>query len=58
MSDILPPNPDDSFRTQFWVKRWEREKQPWDLGHVPPNLVSFLTQTGIAPARVLIPGCG
>ena len=58
MSDGVPPNADDSFRTQFWVKRWEREKQPWDLGHVPPNLVSFLTRTGIAPARVLIPGCG
>jgi len=58
MNDVLPSNPEDSFRTQFWVKRWEREKQPWDLGHVPPNLVAFLTRTGIAPARVLIPGCG
>jgi SAM-dependent methyltransferase len=58
MNEALPPNPDDSFRTQFWVKRWEREKQPWDLGHVPPNLVAFLMRTGMAPARVLIPGCG
>jgi len=58
MSDAIPASSEDSFRTQFWVKRWEREKQPWDLGHVPPDLVSFLTRTGIAPARVLIPGCG
>ena len=52
------PNSDDSFRTQFWVKRWEGGKLPWDLGHIPPNLVSFLEQTGVKPARVLIPGCG
>ena len=58
MNDPLPSNPEDSFRTQFWVKRWEREKQPWDLGHVPPDLTKFLMRTGISPARVLIPGCG
>ena len=58
---ILPnpnPNEDDSFRTQFWVKRWDKGKLPWDLGHVPPNLSEFLTRTGITPSRVLIPGCG
>ena len=58
MNDSLPSNEEDSFRTQFWVKRWEREKQPWDLGHIPPNLASFLTRTSFAPAPVLIPGCG
>src|SRR6266568_244852 len=58
MNEAIPPTEDDSFRTQFWVKRWEKGKLPWDLGHVPPNLQTFLTQTGIAPARVLIPGCG
>ena len=58
MNDAIPPNEDDSFRTQFWVKRWERGKLPWDLGHIPPNLSSFLARTGLAPARVLIPGCG
>lgn len=58
MNEPALPNEDDSFRTQFWVKRWEKGKLPWDLGHVPPNLASFLTHTGITPARVLIPGCG
>src|ERR1051325_10328004 len=59
MNDSLPPpNEDDSSRTQFWVKRWEKGKLPWDLGHVPPDLSNFLKQTGFAPARVLIPGCG
>jgi SAM-dependent methyltransferase len=58
MADSIPPIEDDSSRTQFWVKRWECGKLPWDLGYVPPNLVSFLTRTGFAPARVLIPGCG
>lgn len=52
------PNEEDSFRTQFWVKRWEAGKLAWDLGHIPPDLTSFLTRTGLAPARVLIPGCG
>jgi SAM-dependent methyltransferase len=52
------PNPDDSSQTQFWVKRWEVGKLPWDLGHVPPDLQGYLTQAGVAPARVLIPGCG
>jgi SAM-dependent methyltransferase len=58
MDQTIPTNEEDSFRTQFWVKRWEKGKLPWDLGHVPPNLATFLMQTGIAPARVLIPGCG
>ena len=48
----------DSFRTQFWVKRWERDKLPWDLGHVPPDLSNFLAQPHFTPGRVLIPGCG
>lgn len=54
----MPPNEEDSFRTQFWVKRWEHGKLPWDLGHIPPDLTSFLAQTHFAPARVLVPGCG
>jgi SAM-dependent methyltransferase len=58
MNESTLPNEDDSFRTQFWVKRWEKGKLPWDLGHVPPNLSAFLERTGITPARVLIPGCG
>ncbi|HEX4122791.1 MAG TPA: methyltransferase domain-containing protein [Verrucomicrobiae bacterium] len=58
MNEASQPNEEDSFRTQFWVKRWERGKQPWDLGHVPPNLAEFLTRTSFAPAPVLIPGCG
>ncbi len=54
-----PPAPDgDSFRTQFWVKRWERATQPWDLGKVPPDLPAFLGETRVEPTRVLIPGCG
>jgi len=51
-------NEDDSSRTQFWVKRWEGGKLPWDLGGIPPDLVSFLTRTPAASTRVLIPGCG
>ena len=51
-------NEDDSSRTQFWVKRWERDKLPWDLGGIPRDLVSFLTRTQATPTRVLIPGCG
>lgn len=58
MSDATQLNPDDSSRTQFWVKRWEAGKLPWDLGHVPPNLSSFLMQPELKPGRVLIPGCG
>jgi SAM-dependent methyltransferase len=58
MNDVIPPNEDDSFQTQFWVKRWEREKLPWDLGRVPPDLTKFLAQTESARPRVLIPGCG
>lgn len=54
----MQPNEPDSSRTQFWVKRWEAGKLPWDLGHVPPNLVAFLTRTQHSPARVLVPGCG
>ena len=48
----------DSSRTQFWVKRWEAGKLPWDLGGIPQDLSAFLTRTHFAPARVLIPGCG
>jgi len=51
-------NEPDSSRTQFWVKRWEVGKLPWDLGGIPPDLVSFLTRTQAAPCRVLVPGCG
>ena len=51
-------NEHDSSRTQFWVKRWEVGKLPWDLGGIPPDLVSFLTRTQAAPCRVLVPGCG
>lgn len=58
MSDTSQPNEEDSFRTQFWVKRWSNGKQPWDLGHIPPNLSSFLMRAGATPARALIPGCG
>lgn len=58
MNASQQPNEEDSFRTQFWVKRWEHGKQPWDLGHIPPNLASFLGRTSFVPARVLIPGCG
>ncbi|MBI3418146.1 MAG: methyltransferase domain-containing protein [Verrucomicrobia bacterium] len=50
-------NEPDSSQTQFWVKRWEVGKIPWDLGGIPPTLVSFLTRTR-TPTRVLIPGCG
>jgi hypothetical protein len=60
----MNPNPQaplatelDSSKTQFWNKRWETGKIPWDLGGIPPALVSFLNQNR-TPARVLIPGCG
>jgi SAM-dependent methyltransferase len=51
---------EDSSRTQFWVKRWEVGKLPWDLGHIPLELVAFLTrnQASQTGARALIPGCG
>jgi SAM-dependent methyltransferase len=58
MNEVIPPSEDDSFRTQFWVKRWERDKLPWDLGHVPPDLSQFLTDTEASHRGVLIPGCG
>lgn len=57
-NDPTPLGEDDSFRTQFWVKRWQREKLPWDLGHIPPDLWSFLSQEHSTPLKVLIPGCG
>ena len=49
---------EDSSRTQFWVKRWELGKLPWDLGHVPRELVAFLTRNQLPASRVLLPGCG
>jgi SAM-dependent methyltransferase len=47
----------DSSQTQFWNRRWLAGKMPWDLGGVPPSLVSFLSRTR-PPIQVLIPGCG
>ena len=47
----------DSSQTEFWNKRWNRGKTPWDLGGAPPALMSFLSRTP-TPTRVLIPGCG
>lgn len=58
MNEPNSPHQEDSSRTQFWVKRWEAGKLPWDLGHVPPDLTAFLTRAGLAPSRALIPGCG
>ena len=57
MSTILVTNEPDSSQTQFWNKRWASGKVPWDLGGVPPTLVSFLTRSRTR-TRVLIPGCG
>jgi hypothetical protein len=57
MSNFTPPNEPDSSKTVFWTKRWEAGKIPWDLGGIPPQLVSFLTRTR-GPASALIPGCG
>lgn len=57
--EATPLNPEtDSSRTQFWVKRWERGKLPWDLGHIPPDLIAFLDRHRLEPGSVLIPGCG
>jgi SAM-dependent methyltransferase len=47
----------DSSQTEFWNKRWNHGKTPWDLGGVPPALTTFLTRNRV-PTRVLIPGCG
>src|SRR5262245_34270851 len=58
MSQPPAASDEDSFRTQFWVKRWEKDTLPWDLGRIPPNLVSFLGRSRAKPASVLIPGCG
>src|SRR5262245_52600380 len=57
MSTASLLNESDSSQTRFWNKRWESGKVPWDLGGIPPSLVSFLTQAQ-TPTRVLIPGCG
>lgn len=57
MSDPAPMNQPDSSKTIFWTKRWEAGKIPWDMGGIPPQLLSFLQRTE-GPARVLIPGCG
>ena len=50
-------NEPDSSQTVFWTKRWDGGKIPWDLGGVPPALVSFLTRNQ-TPTRALVPGCG
>jgi len=50
-------NEPDSSQTQFWTKRWEAGKMPWDLGGIPPSLVEFL-KTNRPVTQVLIPGCG
>ena len=47
----------DSSKTVFWTKRWDAGKTPWDLGHVPAALTTFL-QRPTTRARVLVPGCG
>ncbi|SRR6266568_4623548 len=57
MSDPIPSNEPDSSQTGFWTQRWHAGKIPWDLGSVPPDLVSFLARA-TTPTRVLIPGCG
>jgi SAM-dependent methyltransferase len=57
MSDTAPTNEPDSSERAFWTQRWHRGKVPWDLGTVPPDLLSFLERT-TTPTRVLIPGCG
>ena len=50
-------NEPDSSQTAFWTKRWDAGRMPWDLGDIPPQLRSFLSQNQ-TPTRVLIPGCG
>src|SRR5512137_2921886 len=57
MSTAALLNETDSSQTQFWNQRWEGGRIPWDLGGVPPALMSFLARTR-ARTRVLIPGCG
>ncbi len=57
MSIATPIDERDSSKTLFWNKRWEAGRMPWDLGGVPPTLVSFLARND-TPTRVLIPGCG
>ena len=47
----------DSTQSEFWNKRWNAGKTPWDLGGVPLTLMSFLSRAR-TPTRVLIPGCG
>jgi hypothetical protein len=50
-------NEPDSSQTIFWSKRWDGGKIPWDLGGIPPALVSFLNEHQ-ASTRALVPGCG
>jgi SAM-dependent methyltransferase len=57
MSPKLLVSKPDSSSTEFWTNRWEVGKIPWDLGGVPPALMSFLRGSR-ARTRVLIPGCG
>ncbi len=57
MSTATTVDEHDSSKTQFWNKRWEAGKMPWDLGGVPSTLASFLSRNR-TPTRVLIPGCG
>src|SRR5512137_2956339 len=57
MSTAALLNETDSSQTQFWNQRWEGGRIPWDLGGVPPVLMSFLPRSR-ARSRVLIPGCG
>jgi hypothetical protein len=47
-------NESDSSRTQSWNNRWALGKVPWDLGGIPPTLVSFLIRTR-TPTHALIP---
>jgi SAM-dependent methyltransferase len=47
----------DSSKTVFWTQRWEAGRTPWDLGHVPSALLTFLKRPTVA-TRVLVPGCG
>jgi len=47
----------DSTDQEFWSRRYEAGKTPWDFGGVPAALNLFLSMSP-GPGKVLIPGCG
>jgi SAM-dependent methyltransferase len=58
MSDLPSFERTKSDDQYFWDQRFEAKFTPWDRGGVPHNLAAWLSESGTAARKTLIPGCG